>query len=179
MRKLLAFHSLRLLLIAALATPEVPSRFRGNSNNEVYLKAVSTQSGRDLVEEFIAAGIWLLSDGWGFKKFVEKTIPLISGSLLFPVFEVDPDYLNKPDFADFVESRALLMVGKYTLAEHNAITKKLSHRGHLNRVFIQYRIQYSQHMAPLAPVRRRGAQIASKASLMKQSLPTSADTSVR
>lgn len=103
-----------------------------NANNDVYLNAVCTKSGRDLVEEFIAASIWPLSAACGFSEFMEMSIPLVGGPVLFPVFAVDQVHFSEPDFADMVETRANILVGRYTLAEHNAILKKVSHQRRLN-----------------------------------------------
>lgn len=50
----------------------------GDSNNNFYLKAVKTQSGRDLVEEFVATNVYPLRSGWGFAGFSEKKIPMTS-----------------------------------------------------------------------------------------------------
>lgn len=88
---------------------------RGNDNNEVYLRAVSTQGGRDLVEEFGAADILPLRHGWGFNEFAERSIPLTGNFVIFPKFEVNRDHLVRLDFIDYVERRVLALVGKYTL----------------------------------------------------------------
>lgn len=92
----------------------------------------------------------------------------------FPKFEVEQSHLDNPNFTDCVEKRTIDLVRKYTLTEHKMIAKKLQHQGRLNRMYIEYKIQYSQRTAPLSPV-RRGSKVAAKST--RRSLPVLADSS--
>lgn len=150
---------------------------RKNSNNDIYLSAVCLESGRDLVEEFIAVDIWPLSADWGFSEFVQRSIPLVDSIVLFPVFEVTESRILDLGLIEMVESNANILVGKYSLTEHNLITRKVSHKGRLNRVFIQYKVEYSQRSAPQAPLKRQTSHSAPEAPSKRRSNPGPSEAS--
>jgi hypothetical protein len=98
-----------------------------------FTEAASIIGGCDAVEEFLACGMWPLSENFGFKVETKET-PLSKVVVLMP--QVTP-VIGVQELGLTLEVRistaACLLVGNYNIAEHNAY-KGLRH-GRLNQVF--------------------------------------------
>jgi hypothetical protein len=71
-------------------------------------------SGRDLVEEFIAYGVWPLAHGWAMAEVTPHRMPTLGGQMVrSPVFVVDLRGRDSTAFVREVEAEAAKIVGKY------------------------------------------------------------------
>jgi hypothetical protein len=87
-----------------------------------FVTTMSIIGGHDVVEEFLACGIWPLSDSCGF-EVEKKETPLLR--VVVPMLKVTPAIGMKETESTF-ETRIVnatnLLVGKYNVVEHNAYT---------------------------------------------------------
>jgi hypothetical protein len=89
--------------------------------------------GHDVVEEFLACGIWLLSNSCGFEVETKETpllrviVPMPKVTLAIGAKEIESV------FETWIVNAANLLVGKYNVVEHNDYTE-LWH-GRLNHAF--------------------------------------------
>jgi hypothetical protein len=71
-------------------------------------------SGRDLVEEFLACGVWPLAHGWVLGKIIPRWMPTLGDKLVrSPAFAVDLRGRDAAAFVREVESEAIKIVRKY------------------------------------------------------------------
>jgi hypothetical protein len=71
-------------------------------------------SGRDLVEEFVASGVWPLAHGWVFGEIRPRRMPTLGNKMVrSPAFTVDLRGWDAVAFVREVESEAIKIVGKY------------------------------------------------------------------
>jgi hypothetical protein len=76
--------------------------------------AARLSSGRDLVEEFIACGVWPLAHGWAFGEIAPHRMPTLGGQLVrSPAFSVELRERDAAAFVREVEAKAVKIVGKY------------------------------------------------------------------
>jgi hypothetical protein len=76
--------------------------------------AARLSSGRDLVEEFIAYGVWPLGHGWVLGEVTPRRMPTLGDQLVrSPAFVVDLHGRNPDAFVREVEAEAAKIVGKY------------------------------------------------------------------
>jgi hypothetical protein len=76
--------------------------------------------GRDVVEEFLACGLWTLSEKFGFKVETKES-PL--SKVVVPMPQVDTVIGIEEFGAEFearIRNAANLLVGKYNVVEHHA-----------------------------------------------------------
>jgi hypothetical protein len=105
----------------------------GDVNVGAFTVVASIIGGCDTVEEFLACGIWLLSEKCDFEVETKET-PLLK--VVVPMPRVTPVIGIKESRATFETwtiQAANLLVGNYNIAEHKAYTR-LRH-GWINRVF--------------------------------------------
>jgi hypothetical protein len=93
-----------------------------NTNVVAFIKATLIIGGHDVVEEFLASGMWLLSEKFDFEVEVKGT-PL--SMVVVPMLKITPTIgTHESDAA--IEARivtaANLLVGNYNVTEHNAQT---------------------------------------------------------
>jgi hypothetical protein len=70
--------------------------------------AVRLSSGRDLVEKFIAYGVWPLAHGWVLGEVTPRRMPTLGGQLVrSPAFVVDLRGRNAAAFVHEVEAEAV------------------------------------------------------------------------
>jgi hypothetical protein len=78
--------------------------------------AARLSSGRDLVEEFLAYGVWPLAHGWVLGEVTPRRMPTPGDQLVrSPAFVVDLRGRNPAAFVREVETDAAKIVGKYVL----------------------------------------------------------------
>jgi hypothetical protein len=90
-------------------------RFKVAEEDEGALRYVARlSSGRDLVEEFIAYGVWPLAHGWALGELTPYRMPTLGGQMVrSPVFVVYLCCRDSTAFVHEVEVEAVKIVGKY------------------------------------------------------------------
>jgi hypothetical protein len=106
--------------------------------------AAGLSSGRDLVEEFVAFGVWPLAHGWALGKVCPRQMPSHGGKLVrSPAFAL---YLQSRDPAAFVreaEDGAVRIVGRYVHRTEGQRSWDIhGSNDRLNRVFELNRLPY-------------------------------------
>jgi hypothetical protein len=104
-------------------------------------------SGRDLVEEFIACGVWPLAHGWALGEITPRRMPTLGGQLVrSPAFVVDLRGRNAAAFVREVEAEAVKIIGKY--ASRTKTLRSWDIHGsnfRLNRVFELNNLPYDSY----------------------------------
>jgi hypothetical protein len=110
-------------------------------NAMAFEEATKIIEGNDVVEKFLAYGIWLLSDGWDFE--VEKTeLPLLKAIVLMQkVTDVFTARETEAMFEVRIASMTNQFIRNYSSTEHRACVGQL-HHGRLNRVFDLVGVNY-------------------------------------
>jgi hypothetical protein len=104
-----------------------------DANFATFVEVTSIFRSRDLVKEFLASGLWPLSEKFGFKMETKES-PL--SKVVVPMPQVDTAIRTGESGAEFearIMNAANLLVGNYNVVEHNAY-QELRH-GRLNHVF--------------------------------------------
>jgi hypothetical protein len=92
--------------------------------------------GRDIIEEFIAAQVWPISNGWSPTELVYYNVNWADQKVPFPKFGIKlREGQSAKDFMDEVEKRVNVMVGEYTMNEYKAYKALVKHRKKINRIF--------------------------------------------
>jgi hypothetical protein len=92
--------------------------------------------GRDIIEEFVAARIWPISNGWSPAELVYYNVNWADQKVPFPKFGIKLcEGQSAKDFMDEVEKRVNVMVGEYTLNEYKAYKALVKHKKKINRFF--------------------------------------------
>jgi hypothetical protein len=116
-----------------------------NEDEGALRHAARLSSGRDLVEEFIAYGVWPLVHGWVLGEVTPRRMPTLGDELVrSPAFVVDLRGRNATVFVREVEAEAAKIVGKYVLKTETLRSWDI--RGsnvRLNRVFELNRLPYA------------------------------------
>jgi hypothetical protein len=91
--------------------------------------------GRDLIEEFVAANIWLISHGWAPREIVNYNVNWVTQEVPFPRFGLKlTDGQSAEDFMNEIEKKVNTMIGQYTTNEYKAYNNLVKHKK-INRVF--------------------------------------------
>jgi hypothetical protein len=76
--------------------------------------AARTSSGRDLVEEFIGYGVWLLAHGWALGEVCPREMPSLGGrKVRSPLFALDVRGRDPAAVVREAEDGAVRIVGRY------------------------------------------------------------------
>jgi hypothetical protein len=123
--------------LTAVNTAEFNHRAVGIRNCESAFHLASTiLGGRDIVEEFVAAEIWLISYGWSPNEIVYFNVNWATQEVPFPKFGTK---LREGQGADAfmveVKKKLNLMIGEYTMNEYKAYKALVKHKRRINRVF--------------------------------------------
>jgi hypothetical protein len=106
--------------------------------------ATDMSSGRDLVEEFVAYGVWPLARGWALGEVCPRQMPSRGGmQVRSPAFALDLHGRDPAAFVREVEDGAVRIVGRYvprTEAQRSWDIRGSNDR--LNRVFELNRLPY-------------------------------------
>jgi hypothetical protein len=106
--------------------------------------ATGMSSGRDLVEEFVAYGVWPLARGWALGEVCPRQMPSRGGmQVRSPAFTLDLHGCDPAAFVREVEDGAVRIVGRYvprTEAQRSWDIRGSNDR--LNRVFELNRLPY-------------------------------------
>jgi hypothetical protein len=106
--------------------------------------AARLSSGRDLVEEFIAYGVWPLAHGWVLGEVCPRRMPTLGDQLVqSPAFVVDLRGRSPAAFRREVEAEATKIVGKYVPKTETLRSWDIHGSNvRLNRVFELNRLSY-------------------------------------
>jgi uncharacterized protein YktA (UPF0223 family) len=92
--------------------------------------------GRDIIEEFVAAEIWLISYGWAPTKIVGFNVNWATQEVPFPRFGLQlKEGQSAEEFMDEVEKKVNAMIGESTMNEYKAYKNLVKHKRRINRVF--------------------------------------------
>jgi hypothetical protein len=116
----------------------------GDADEGALRCAAGMSSGRDLVEEFVAYGVWPLARGWARGEVCPRQIPSRGGmQVRSPAFALDLHGRHPAAFVREVEDGAIRIVGRYvprTEAQRSWDIRGSNDR--LNRVFELNRLPY-------------------------------------
>jgi hypothetical protein len=106
--------------------------------------AAGLSSGRDLVEEFIAYGVWPLAHGWALGEVCPRRMPSHGGKLVrSPVFALDLHSRDPAAFVREAEDGAVRIVGRYVPRTEGQRSWDIrGSNDRLNRVFELNRLPY-------------------------------------
>jgi hypothetical protein len=106
--------------------------------------AAGQSSGRDLVEEFVAYGVWPLARGWALGEVCPCQMPSRGGMLVrSPAFALDLHSRDPAAFVREAEDGAVWIVGQYvTRTEGQRSWDIRGSNDRLNRVFELNRLPY-------------------------------------
>jgi hypothetical protein len=107
--------------------------------------AVGLSSGRDLVEEFVAYGVWPLAHGWALGEVCPRRMPSHGGKMVrSPAFALDLQSHDPAAFVCEVEDGAVRIVGRYVPRTEGQRSWDIrGSNDHLNRVFELNRLPYN------------------------------------
>ncbi|TVU41995.1 hypothetical protein EJB05_08375, partial [Eragrostis curvula] len=118
---------------------------------DAFKKACKIVSGRTIVEEFIAAGIWPMEGGW--KPDGNEKVKLDGRKLTYrrPKFNglKRPEGLRPLQFVEMVEECANLLCDPFSAAEEFDVENGLLPKRRINRIFDSLKINYGNHAVPL------------------------------
>jgi len=123
-----------------------------------FASAARVVSGRDLIEEYLAAMVWPLTRGWLPGSFSKVRVAGLKDRLPFPVFG-----LKKPeDFSDDmiieeIEQEAIAIASPYLMKERDSFEAICLEKIRVNRSFLKMGVVYGPREAPRE--RKRGASI--------------------
>jgi hypothetical protein len=94
--------------------------------------------GRDIIEEFTTAQIWLISYGWAPTEIMDFNVNWATQEVPFPKFGLQlRDGQSADDFMLEIERSVNLMIGEYTMNEYKAYKNLVKHKKRINRVFFE------------------------------------------
>jgi hypothetical protein len=123
--------------LTAVSTAEYNHRAVGIRSCENAFHLASTiLGGRDIVKEFVAVRIWLITYGWSPNEIAHFNVNWAAQEVPFPNFGIElGDSQSADDFMLDVEKRVNLMIGEYTMNEYKAYKSLVKHKRRINRVF--------------------------------------------
>jgi hypothetical protein len=106
--------------------------------------AADLSSGRDLVEEFVAYGVWPLAHGWALGEVCPRQMPSRGGMLVrSPAFALDLHSRDPAAFVREAEDGAVRIVGQYVPKTEGQRSWDIrGSNDRLNRVFELNRLPY-------------------------------------
>nr|XP_034583466.1 uncharacterized protein LOC117846414 [Setaria viridis]XP_034583473.1 uncharacterized protein LOC117846414 [Setaria viridis] len=116
-------------------------------------------SGRDLVEEYVAARVWPLSADFAKPlELVEKKVSWSEKIVSFPCFELNKDEVGDLDlYIQSVEDMAYEILGPVTPPERRSFEAVVRHGRRINQVFDFLDIVVPPHPEVMGKRRHRGA----------------------
>jgi hypothetical protein len=121
---------------------------KGDRGEEALRHVARMSSDRDLVEEFVACGVWPLAHGWDLGEVKLCPMPFLGNQLVqSPTFAIELRGQDVAAFGKEVESEAVKIVGKYSTKIE--LTKSWDIRGsnvRLNQVFELNVLRYGPYL---------------------------------
>jgi hypothetical protein len=109
--------------------------------------AAGLRSGRNLVEEFVAYGVWPLAHGWALGEVCPRQMPFHGGRVVrSPAFALNLQSRDPAAFVREAEDGAVRLVGRYvprTEGQHSWDIRGSNDR--LNRVFELNQLSYDDY----------------------------------
>jgi hypothetical protein len=114
-----------------------------------FIKATHSISGRDIVEEYMACGLYPLSASFGLGEIEDGEMPVSKINLPMPKFPI-ARLLGETNnrFRARVELAVENVVGSYAHWEHDVCITAVPNKGRLNRVFEQAGMPYGPQLEP-------------------------------
>jgi hypothetical protein len=120
-----------------------------DASDMAFIKATLSIGSQDVVEEYMACGLFPLSASFSLDEVVNSEMPVLKLTLPLPEFPVARLLGEKADgFWVRVELVAVNVVGRYTRGEHDACIAVVPNDGRLNRVFEQGGVPYEPRLVP-------------------------------
>jgi uncharacterized protein YktA (UPF0223 family) len=92
--------------------------------------------GRGIIEEFVAANIWLISYEWAPTEILFYNVNWAAQEVPFPRFGIQlREDKSTDEFMDEVEKKVNAMIGESTMDEYKAFKYLVKHKKRINRVF--------------------------------------------
>jgi hypothetical protein len=109
-----------------------------DAGDVAFVKATRCIGGRDVVDEFMAYGLYPLLMSFGLGEIVDREMPVSKLHLPLPEFPIAmlPNETND-HFCVRVELVAVNIMGSYARGEHDVCIALVSNEGSVNRVFEQ------------------------------------------
>jgi len=135
------------------------------------MTACQVCGGRDVVEEFLAAGIWPLSAGWAPRGFERKRFVGMEYDLTSPVFGLRrPEGSSDEVIVAELEPEASDILGPWNRKEYLSLVEVCKRNLRLNRWLAEMGVEYGLRPVPAGAVPRMtppgnvGSEVASKKS---------------
>jgi hypothetical protein len=121
---------------------------KGGRNEETLRYTAQLSSGRDLVEEFVACGVWPLAHGWDMGDVRPRPMPTLGDQIVrSPAFTTNLWGRDAAAFVREVEPEAIKIVGKYVLKTEMLRSWNICGSNvRLNRVFELNSFPYSPYL---------------------------------
>jgi uncharacterized protein YktA (UPF0223 family) len=102
--------------------------------------------GRDVIEEFVTAGVWPISHGWAPTEIVNFNVNWATQQVPFPQFGLQlKEGQNFEEFFEEVEKKVDSMIGESTMNEYKAYKNLVKHKKRINRVLSELGAETSFH----------------------------------
>jgi uncharacterized protein YktA (UPF0223 family) len=111
-----------------------------------FFLASTILGGRDVIEEFVTAGVWPISHGWAPNEFITFNVNWATQQVPFPRFGLllkEGQTVEK--FIEEVEKKVDTMIGESTMNEYKAYKNLLKHKRRINRAFSELSAENSFH----------------------------------
>lgn len=114
-----------------------------------FASAAGVISGRDLIEEFLAAKVWPLTDGWLPGNFSKIEISGLMDKLPFPKFHLErPAGVSDDLIVEEVEQEDVVLAGPYTLKEYDSFVECCPAWIRVNHSLLEMKVAYGPRKAP-------------------------------
>jgi hypothetical protein len=119
-----------------------------DAGDVAFVRATSSIGGWDIVDKYLACGLFPLSAGFGFGEITDSETTVSKVTLSLPEFPLAKLQGESNDhFLVRVELGIENVIGSYICTDHNAC-KLLSNGGLLNQVFEQADVAYGSRLEP-------------------------------
>jgi len=120
-----------------------------------FASAARVVSGRDLIEEYLAAKVWPLTRGWLPGSFSKVRVAGLKDRLPFPVFGLKkPEDVSDDMIVEEIEQEAIAIAGPYLTKERDSFEAVCLEKIRVNRSFLKMGVVYGPREAPRE--RKRG-----------------------
>ena len=120
-----------------------------------FASAARVVSGRDLIEEYLAAKVWLLTRDWLPGAFSKVLVAGLKDKLPFPDFGLwKPKGVSDDMIVEEIEQEAVAIAGPFLSKERDSIEAICSEKVRVNRSFLKMGVAYGPRKAPRE--RKRG-----------------------
>ena len=122
---------------------------------DAFISAAGLIGGRDLIDEFVCASVWPLSDGWLTGPLRKVRVRGLKETLPFPKFALLKPFgeSNEAIVAE-VEWRATELAGLYLSKEYDSFAVCCSEGIRVNRSFAVMGVKYPDREEPKKPEKR-------------------------